>query len=85
MNSNPRPTDAGQTQEAAEFLTQLKTGIWSLGNASWLFGITDRTLAAFADGYLSAVDLVQLFTASFFFVGWLFLKPDWTLLRRNLR
>lgn len=57
------------------FLRNLKTGIWLLGISSWLFGITDRTIASFMDGYLSALDIIQLATASFFFVGWLFLKP----------
>jgi hypothetical protein len=57
------------------FLGNLKTGIWILGISSWLFGLTDRTIASFVDGYLSAIDLIQLATASFFFVGWLFLKP----------
>lgn len=60
---------------AQEFLWMLKTGIWSVGTASWVFGISDRTLAAFMDGYLSAIDIVQLSTAAFFFVSWLFLKP----------
>ncbi|MDX2228723.1 MAG: hypothetical protein NW220_03750 [Leptolyngbyaceae cyanobacterium bins.349] len=57
------------------FLGKLRWGIWLLGISSWLFGITDRSLASFADGYLSAIDITQLFTASFFFVSWLFLKP----------
>ncbi|PZO54115.1 MAG: hypothetical protein DCF15_12075 [Phormidesmis priestleyi] len=60
---------------AQEFLWMLKTGIWSVGTVSWVFGISDRTLAAFMDGYLSAIDIVQLSTAAFFFVSWLFLKP----------
>jgi len=58
----------------SEFVTKLKNGIWLLGVASWLFGITDRSIASFDDGYLSAIDIVQLFTASFFFLSWLFLK-----------
>jgi hypothetical protein len=58
------------------FLKELKRGIWFLGVSSWLFGITDRSIASFADGYLSALDIIQLFTASFFFIGWLFLKPN---------
>jgi hypothetical protein len=65
-------------EKPAEFhpvLWELKRGIWLLGVSSWLFGITDRSIASFSDGYLSALDLVQLLTASFFFVGWLFLKP----------
>ena len=57
------------------FLFNLKNGIWLLGISSWLFGLTDRMIASLMDGYLSALDITQLFTASFFFVGWLFLKP----------
>lgn len=64
-----------QASELSTFLGRLKNGIWFFGISSWLFGITDRTIASLADGYLSALDIVQLFTASFFFVSWLFLKP----------
>lgn len=49
---------------------------WLLGTSSWVFGITDRSIASLADGYISAIDLIQLFTAAFFFVSWLFLKPE---------
>lgn len=61
---------------AENFPQTLKRGIWILGTSSWLFGISDRTIASLADGYISAVDLIQLCTASFFFVSWLFLKPE---------
>lgn len=64
-----------QSADTAIFLWNLRNAIWILGISSWLFGITDRTIASFSDGYLSAVDIVQLSTASFFFVSWLFLKP----------
>jgi hypothetical protein len=64
-----------QSSEASLFLASLKNGIWFLGISSWLFGITDRSIASLSDGYLSALDITQLFTASFFFVSWLFLKP----------
>ncbi|MCL6432745.1 MAG: hypothetical protein K6T90_00790 [Leptolyngbyaceae cyanobacterium HOT.MB2.61] len=63
----------------AEFypvLRELKRGIWFLGISSWLFGITDRSIASFSDGYLSALDVIQLLTALFFFVAWLSLKPS---------
>ncbi|MGD1900603.1 MAG: hypothetical protein ACFB16_27150 [Phormidesmis sp.] len=60
---------------AQEFLWTLKHGIWGVGTLSWVFGISDRTLAVLMDGYLSAIDIVQLATAAFFFVSWLFLKP----------
>ncbi|MGV0025882.1 hypothetical protein [Phormidesmis priestleyi] len=63
------------TSDLIAFVSSLKNGIWLLGVSCWLFGITDRTIASFSDGYLSALDIVQLFTASFFFISWLLLKP----------
>ena len=57
------------------FRGNLKQGIWLLGASSWLFGITDRSIASFSDGYLSPSDVGQLLTASFFFISWLLLKP----------
>lgn len=62
--------------ELIAFLVNLKNGIWLMGVSSWVFGILDRSVASLADGYLSAIDMVQLFTATFFFVSWLFLKPS---------
>ncbi|HLO89431.1 MAG TPA: hypothetical protein VK203_31090 [Nostocaceae cyanobacterium] len=61
--------------DLSEFLFNFKNGIWLFGISSWLFGITDRSIASFADGYLSALDLTQLFTALTFFMAWLCLKP----------
>lgn len=66
---------ATRSKELYPFLGNLKQGIWFFGVSSWLFGITDRSIASFSDGYLSALDITQLFTAAFFFIGWLFLKP----------
>ncbi len=64
-----------QTPEMMAFLMNLRNGIWLFGVSSWLFGIADRSIATLSDGYLSALDIAQLFTASFFFIGWLILKP----------
>ncbi|MFP4298258.1 MAG: hypothetical protein ACLFT0_10395 [Spirulinaceae cyanobacterium] len=64
-----------QMIEKLLFLNTLRRGLWFFGISSWSFGIIDRSIAALADGFLSAIDIVQLFTASFFFVSWLFLKP----------
>ncbi len=68
MNNQPQ-------SELSVFIASLKNGIWLLGVVSWLFGITDRSIASFSDGYLSAIEIMQLFTAFFFFVSWLYLKP----------
>ena len=62
--------------EIALFIDQIKNNIWLFGISSWLFGLSDRSIAAFADGYLSPTDIFQLFTAFFFFVSWLYLKPE---------
>ncbi len=75
LKSTVKTTKQEQSLEKSVFLAKLRNAIWLLGVSSWLFGITDRSIASFSDGYLSALDLVQLCTASFFFVSWLFLKP----------
>ncbi len=62
--------------DIALFIDQIKSNIWLFGIPSLLFGITDRSVAAFADGYLSPIEIFQLFTASFFFLSWLYLKPE---------
>jgi hypothetical protein len=75
LRSRVKTEKTEQSLEKSVFLAKLRNAIWLLGVSSWLFGITDRSIASFSDGYLSALDLVQLSTASFFFVSWLFLKP----------
>ena len=74
-----------QPSDSEEFIGNLKNGIWLFGITSWLFGITDRSIASLADGYLSALDLMQLFTASTFFVAWIFLKPGMAIKSANLK
>jgi hypothetical protein len=73
---NNEMIDKQQAIETSLFVHNLRSGVWFVGIPSWLFGIGDRTLAAFADSYLSALDIAQLFTAFFFFVSWLYLKPE---------
>ena len=63
-------------QNIENFPLTLKKAIWIVGTSSWIFGISDRTIASFSDSYISALDIIQLCTASFFFVSWLFLKPE---------
>ena len=64
-----------QNSEVSAFVLMLQKGIWLFGILSWIFGLTDRSIALLSDGYLSAIDIVQLFTASFLFVNWLLLSP----------
>ncbi|SRR5579883_86645 len=60
----------------ARFRLNFQNGIWLFGIPSWIFGISDRTIAAFSDGYLSPIEVLHLFTASLFFLTWLYLKPE---------
>ncbi len=59
----------------AELGYRLKYGVWIFGMASWLFGISDRSIATFSDGVVSGIELMQLFTAMTFALAWYFLKP----------
>lgn len=65
--------------EIAIFISNLKNSIWLFGIPSWVFGISDRSVAALADGYLSPLEILQLLTASFFFLSWLYLRPETNL------
>ncbi|MBV6625927.1 MAG: hypothetical protein KI793_23845 [Rivularia sp. (in: Bacteria)] len=67
---------SNKAEEIAFLVNRIRSGIWLFGIPSWLFGIGDRSLAAFADGYISVIEVIQLFTASLFFASWLFLRPD---------
>ncbi len=71
-------------QEIAFLVGRIRSGIWLFGIPSWLFGIGDRSFAAFADGYVSVIEVVQLFTASLFFASWLFLRPENSLEEREV-
>jgi hypothetical protein len=61
--------------EIYQFINKFKIGVWFFGIPSWIFGISDRSMAAFADGYVSPIELLQLLITSFFFITWLYLKP----------
>lgn len=56
-------------------LKAFKEGVWYAGNAAWVFGLCDRTIASGMDGVITSPDLIQLGTAGLLFVAWLFLKP----------
>ncbi|MBD1880212.1 hypothetical protein [Coleofasciculus sp. FACHB-T130] len=79
QNTDFKLINNNQYLEISLFITNFKNGIWVFGIPSWLFGLTDRTVASFADGYLSVIEVIHLFTASFFFLSWLYLRPDQNL------
>ncbi|BAY18296.1 hypothetical protein NIES21_41420 [Anabaenopsis circularis NIES-21] len=65
--------------EFALVLDQIKNCVWLIGIPSWLFAITDRSVAIFYDGNLSPIDILQLLMTCLFFVSWLYLKPEESL------
>jgi hypothetical protein len=69
--------DSKSSSEAV-FLASLKQGIWILCIPAWLFGMAERSANAISDHFLSVSDVVQILTATFFLVSWLFLKPNTT-------
>lgn len=68
--------DSSQSVAINLFLTRVRNGVWFVGIPSWIFGVTDRSIAAFADGYVTTIELFHLLTASLFFLSWLWLKPE---------
>ena len=75
---------SNKVKEIAFLIGRVRSGIWLFGIPSWLFGIGDRSFAAFADGYISVIEVIQLFTASLFFASWLFLRPENSLEERDV-
>ena len=75
---------SNKVKEIAFIIGRIRSGFWLVGIPSWLFGIGDRSFAAFADGYISVIEVVQLFTASLFFASWLFLRPENSLEERDV-
>ena len=75
---------SNKVKEIAFIIGRIRSGIWLVGIPSWLFGIGVRSFAAFADGYISVIEVVQLFTASLFFASWLFLRPENSLEERDV-
>ncbi|AFY79533.1 hypothetical protein Ple7327_4427 [Pleurocapsa sp. PCC 7327] len=70
------PQQKEQTSKTTSFLHAVKSLIWFVGIPAWLFAICDRALAIFTKGHLSVLEFVQILTIVFFFVTWLYLKPE---------
>lgn len=68
-----------QNQENSLFVDYFRNSIWVVGVPSWLFGISDRLIAISSDSYISIGEIIQIFTVFFFFISWLYLKPEISL------
>jgi hypothetical protein len=63
------------TSESSLLAIKVRGGLWHLSTLCWIFAITDRSFAFFADGSLSARDLVQSLVMLSLFLTWSYLKP----------
>lgn len=63
------------SSDETENSLRVRTSIWFLGNIFWVLGIADKSLTALINGSLPGLNLMQISTAVFFLIGWLFLKP----------
>lgn len=64
--------------------TKLRRGVWSCGILYWTFNIISNSFGCFADGYLSVIELTQLFIVSLQFMAWIYLKPETNLAAESL-
>ena len=78
-------TISRRSQEAFLYTARLRNSLWLFGIPTWLFGIADRSLAALADSYLTALELLQVLVISLLFVSWLCLSPNKSLNRDDLK
>jgi hypothetical protein len=58
------------------FMMQLKQGLWLFGISAWLFGLIDRGIAAFADGYFSLTECLSVLAILLLLLSWVSLKPQ---------
>lgn len=55
----------------------IRVQVWWFGIVFWVFGLLDRSVAAFADGSIAWVEAWQVFVAVVFFFLWAVLRPDY--------
>lgn len=63
------------SSKASLLATQLQGSIWNFGIFCWVFAVSERSYAFFADGNSFAMKLAQLFLVSLLLIAWICLKP----------
>jgi hypothetical protein len=62
------------TSEPSLLATKIRGGLWHVSTFCWIFAIIDRSFASFADGALSATELMQFFLVLLLWITWSYLK-----------
>jgi hypothetical protein len=63
------------TSESSLLAIKVRGGLWHLSTLCWIFAITDRSFAFFADAALSASESVQFVLMLSLCLTWSYLKP----------
>ena len=84
-NAGVKNINNRRSREAFLYTARLRNSLWLFGIPTLLFVIADRSMTALADGYLTTLELSQVFVTSFLFVSWLCLSPNKSLSRDDLR
>ncbi len=63
------------TPKAIDVVNKIRYGVWIFGIFSWMFAVSERCLASFADGALSAPELILILLVSSLSIVWIYLKP----------
>jgi hypothetical protein len=60
-------------------INSIRTNIWILGNILLSFGVFDRAVSIYSDGFVTGQEFVQLVIPALLLVCWFYLKPeeDW--------
>lgn len=76
--------NTSSSTKASLSTTKLRCKIRSFGIFYWIFSFIHRSFEFFADGGLSAIELMHLFVVSLLFTSWICLKPQANLDSENL-
>lgn len=70
-----KDTGKSVTPKSMDAMDKLRYGTWIFGIFSWMFAVSERCLASFADGALSAPELILIMLVLSLSVVWIYLKP----------
>ncbi|NJR40704.1 MAG: hypothetical protein HC781_20065 [Leptolyngbyaceae cyanobacterium CSU_1_4] len=63
------------SSQPSRLMLKLRYGVWIFGIFSWMFAVTERCLSCFADGALSASELIPISLVFSLCLVWIYLKP----------
>jgi len=83
-NDNRESTNTYPSIKTSLPTIKFRNRIWSFGILSWLFSIINQSVEIWANGGLSAIELIHLFTTSLLLTGWILLRPQTSLESESL-